>query len=258
VEAIWLCDGYSAAHTKELILPDGSVQLVINLREDVTRVYDRRHTDEYRSLGGSVVSGARSEFAVIDTAGQASVAGVHFKPGGAFPFLGLPANALRNEHVSVEALWGAAGVELRERLLEASAPEARFRILENALLAQAGGPPGPHPALDYALWEFQRMPILRTISSVAERIGLSKRRFIQVFDERVGLTPKLYCRVRRFQWALRLIARGGRIEWADLAVNCGYFDQAHFIHDFANFSGLNPSAYLNRRTGHLNHVRLAG
>jgi AraC-like DNA-binding protein len=87
---------------------------------------------------------------------------------------------------------------------------------------------------------------------------MSKRRFIQMFDERVGLTPKLFCRVRRFHRALRLIARGGPIKWADLAVDCGYFDQAHFIHDFTDFCGLSPSAYLGLRTEHLNHVRVAG
>ncbi len=257
VSKIWLYEGYAPAHTKERILPDGSMQLIINLREDLTRVYDRHNTDECQSLRGSVISGAHSEFVVIDTAEQASVIGVYFRPGGAFPFLRLPANELRNMHVSLDALWGTAGNDLRDQLLEASTPEAKFRILEKTLLAQAAGSLMRHPALDYALQEFQNMPKLRTISGVTDRIGLSKRRFIQVFDERVGLTPKLFCRVRRFQRALRLIARGGRIEWADLAVDCGYSDQAHFIHDFTNFSGLNPSVFLSYRTEHLNHVRLA-
>lgn len=257
VTQIWLYDGYAPAHVKERILPDGSIQMVINLREDLTRVYDRKNTNECRSLRGSVISGAHSEFVVIDTAEQASVIGVHFKPGGAFPFLRLPASELHNMHVSLDVLWGAAGIDLRDQLLEASTPEAKFRILEKTLLAQAAGSLVGHPALDYALQEFQNMPKLRTISSVTHRIGISRRRFIQVFDERVGVTPKLFCRVRRFQRALRLIAKRGRIEWADLAVDCGYFDQAHFIHDFTNFSGLNPSVYLNYRTEHLNHVRLA-
>jgi AraC-like DNA-binding protein len=257
VNVIWLCEGYAPAHRKERILPDGSVQLVINLRENLTRVYDRHEADRCQSLSGSVLSGAHSEFVVIDTAEQASVIGVHFKPGGAFPFLRLPANELRNQHVSLDALWGTTGIDLRNQLLEARAPKAKFHVLEKTLLAQGSGSLSQHPALDYALREFQNLPNLRTLSSVTDRIALSKRRFIQVFDERVGLTPKLFCRVQRFQEALRLVASGGEIAWADLAVDCGYFDQAHFIHDFTNFSGLNPSAYLNHRTEHLNHVRLA-
>jgi AraC-like DNA-binding protein len=257
VAQIWHSDGYAPAHEKERILPDGSIQIVINLRENLTRFYDRRNTNECENLRGAVISGAHSEFTVIDTAEQASVLGVQFKPGGAYPFLGMPANELRNSHVSLDALWGAGGVDLRERLLEAATPEEKFRIVEKALLAQASDSLAAHPALEYALQEFRNLPKLRTISSVIHSIGVSKRRFIQVFDERVGLTPKLFCRVRRFQSALQLMARGGKIEWADLAVDCGYFDQAHFIHDFTDFSGFNPSVFLHHRTEHLNHVRLA-
>ncbi len=233
------------------------MQLVINLGEDITRVYDRIRTDECRNFRGFVVAGAHSECAVIDTAEQASVIGVQFKPGGAAPFLGLPAHELRNTHVSMDALWGTMSAGLRNQLLEARTPGAKFRLLEKTLLAQAGGSLTPHPAVEYALQEFQNNPGLRTISSVTDHIGLSPRRFIQVFDERVGLTPKLFCRVRRFQGTLSHIARGGRVEWADLAVDCGYYDQAHFIHDFSGFSGLSPSVYLNCKTEHLNHVRLA-
>ena len=257
VAQIWFCEGYAPAHEKERILPDGSIQIVINLRKDLTRFYDRRNTNECKSLRGAVISGAHSEFTVIDTAEQACVMGVQFKPGGAYPFLGMPANELRNRYIPLDALWGAGGIDLRNQLLEASTPKARFRIVEKALLAQASGSLAIHPALKYALLEFQNLPALRTISSVTHSIGISQRRFIQVFDERVGLTPKLFCRVRRFQSALRLIAKGGKIEWADLAVDCGYFDQAHFIHDFTDFSGFNPTAFLRHRTEHLNHVRLA-
>jgi AraC-like DNA-binding protein len=92
------------------------------------------------------------------------------------------------------------------------------------------------------------------VADVSGKIALSSRRFIQVFTDEVGLTPKLFCRVRRFQEAVRRIGTGQRVNWAIVALDCGYFDQAHFIHDFRAFSGLNPSAYAAQRTEHLNHV----
>ena len=183
VAKFWLCEGYAPAHTKERVLPDGSIQLVINLRADLTRVYDRKNPNDGHIYRGSVISGAHSEFVVIDTAEQASVIGVHFKPGGAFPFLRLPANELHNMHVPLDALWGIAGTHLRDRLLEARAPETKFRILKETLLAQKADSLIGHPALDYALQEFQEMPQLQTIADVTRRIGLSKGRFIQLFDE---------------------------------------------------------------------------
>jgi AraC-like DNA-binding protein len=163
---------------------------------------------------------------------------------------------LHDEIVSLETLWGATASDLRDQLLAASTPETRFRILERYLLAQAAWPLTRHPAVAFALKEFRSVPHMRTISDVTEHTGLSSRRFIQVFSEEVGLTPKLFCRVRRFQEVLRLIEKGQHIEWTEIALTCGYFDQAHCIHDFRALSGLNPTAYLTQRGEHRNHVPL--
>ncbi len=256
VNLLWLYEGHDPPHAKERVLPTGTMELVIDLREDELRVYDGQNHEQFQSFGTSLICGAHSEPFVIDTANQAQVMGVHFKPGGAFPFLKLPAGELRNAHVSLETLWGAKAVELRDRLLEAETPEARFHILERTLLTQAARPLAWHPAVAFALKEFQDALHTPTISDVSHRIGLSQRRFIRVFSEEVGLTPKLFCRVRRFQEVLRLIKREQRVHWGDIALECGYFDQAHFIHNFQAFSGLTPSAYLARCTEHLNHVPL--
>ncbi len=256
VELLWSYEGDDPPHAKERVLPTGTVELIVNLSEDTERVYDGQDPARFQSFRGALVCGAHSGYFVIDTASQASIMGVHFKPGGAFPFLGLPACELRDTHVSLDTLWGAGADDLRDRLLEAETAEARFRVLERSLLAQAARPLARHPAVAFALKEFGDAAHARTVSEVTGRIGLSQRRFIRVFSEEVGLTPKLFCRVRRFQEALRLIGRGQHVEWAEVALACGYFDQAHFIHDFRAFSGLNPTAYLAHRGEHLNHVPL--
>jgi methylphosphotriester-DNA--protein-cysteine methyltransferase len=256
VNLFWFYEGYDPPHVKERVLPTGTMELVIDLRNDELRVYDRQDTERFQSFRGPLICGAHSEFFVIDTASQASILGVHFKPGGAFPFFELPAGELRDTHASLETLWGATAGELRDRLLEAGTPEAKFRFLERCLIAWAARPLARHPAVAFALNEFQGASPPRTVASVTERIGLSPRRFIQVFREEVGLTPKLFCRIRRFQEVLGLIGRGQHVEWAEVALACGYFDQAHFIHDFRAFSGLNPMAYLAHRGEHLNHVPL--
>ena len=96
-----------------------------------------------------------------------------------------------------------------------------------------------------------------SVAEVVDKAGFSQRRFIQLFGEQVGLTPKIFSRVSRFQRVVQ-IAHGAReIDWADLALDCGYYDQAHFIHDFQSFAGITPSTYLLQRAQHLNHVPLA-
>ncbi|MGO4880211.1 MAG: DUF6597 domain-containing transcriptional factor [Bryobacteraceae bacterium] len=256
VQLFWLYEGYSQPHDKERLLPDGSMELVVNLNEDRVRAYDPHQTDKFHTLRGAVMVGAHSEFFVIDTAGQYSVAGVHFKPGGAFPFFDPPANELHNAMVSLEDLWGPLARQLRERLLEAATPEAKLRVMQQTLLAKAAERLDRHPAVAFALDQFRGVPHARTIAEVTDQIGLSAKRFIEVFRGEVGLTPKLFCRVRRFQRALRIASTGRAVEWAAVAADCGYFDQAHFIHDFRAFSGINPSTYVAQRTAHLNHVPL--
>jgi AraC-like DNA-binding protein len=259
VEVMWLTEGYIQPHRLERVLPTGAMSLIINLHEDCNRVYDRHIHSKYQRLSGSIICGASSEFAIIDTVEQQSTVGVAFRPGGAFPFFKQSAGELQDADVSLDALWGAGASYLREQLLEGKTSRAKFQILEAALLGRIVELLEPHPAVRYAVNNFQRLPH-RAVSAVTDQIGLSERRFIQVFAEQVGLTPKLFCRVQRFQSVLRHmsghLAPGHCIDWAQIALECGYFDQAHFNHDFRAFSGINPTSYLANKTQFQNHVVL--
>ncbi len=252
VESIWLYEDCVQSQRLERILPTGALGLVINLREDLIRNYNRRDPRQFESLSGSVVVGVHSEFMVIDTACQAAVLGIQFKPGGAFPFLNMPASELRDLHVPLDALWKAEGADLRNRVLDAATPDAKFRVMERFLLSQAKPGFGIHPAVNFAMKE---MP-MTTISHVTDQIGLSPKRFIDIFQEQVGLTPKLYCRIRRFQDVLRHIRSGKQPAWADVALSGGYYDQAHFVHDFRAFSGVTPTVYAATRGSYPNHIPL--
>jgi AraC-like DNA-binding protein len=256
VDLFWLYEGYSQPHTKERLLPDGTMELVINLKDDVARIYDAEETEQCKHLRGAIVCGPHSKFFVIDTAEQESVIGVHFKPGGAFPFLHLTAGEIQDAHVSLDMLWGRDADRLRERLLMARTPEAKFDVLEQTLLAQADRPLARHPAVSFALKELEADAHGHAIADLTDRVGLSARRFIEVFREEVGLTPKLFCRVQRFQQVLGLVGMGRNVAWVKVALACGYFDQAHFNRDFRAFSGINPTTYLAHRTEHRNHVPL--
>ncbi len=254
VDVLWLYDGYDVAHEKERLLPDGTVELVINLREDCIRVYDSHRPEEFHTIPGCVVSGPRSEFFVIDTAGEAQTVGVHFKPGGAFPFLGLPSCELHNQSVALEDLWGTESASLRDRLLNAAKPEEKLRVLEACLLEHLVKPAQPHPAVGLAVQQLWGPMRAAPVSLMADELGFSQRRFIQLFSNEVGLTPKLFSRVSRFQRIIRAAHAPGEINWAEMALDCGYYDQPHFIHDFRSFAGITPSEYLERKTPHVNHV----
>lgn len=254
VDVLWLYEGYDVSHEKERLLPDGSVELVINLAEDRIRVYDSHDPKKFSTISGCVVSGPRSEFFVIDTSSEACTIGVHFKPGGAFPFFRVPPAEMANQSVALECLWGRSSSLLRERLLGAGTPEAKLCVLELCLLEELSKPLQRHRAVGFALQQFCGSTQAPPVSRVIDQLGCSQRRFIQLFSDEVGLTPKLFSRVRRFQWVIQAAHTINEINWTQVALDCGYYDQAHFIHDFQSFAGITPSAYLARKTAHVNHV----
>ncbi|HKD73888.1 MAG TPA: DUF6597 domain-containing transcriptional factor, partial [Ktedonobacterales bacterium] len=232
IDMFWWYDDYSLPYGRERLLPTGTVELVINLKDETMRIYDRHDLTRYHRFRGPLICGPHARFFHIDAEQQSSIIGIHFKAGGAFPFFGVPIGELQDTHLALETLWGDAAHELRGRLCAAATPEAKFHILEQALLRRSSHALTRHPAITYALRVLRDHPQQHTIASVVDDIGLSARRFIQLFSAEVGLTPKLFHRVSRFQAALRHIKTGQRIEWADLAWQYGYWDQAHLIHDF--------------------------
>jgi AraC-like DNA-binding protein len=234
VELLWCYDGYAVSHAQERLLPTGTIELVIPLAGHA-----------------AAIAGPHSQSFVIDTAEQFSIVGVHFRPGGAFPFLPMPAGELHNLEVRLDDVWGASATnELRECLLAASTVDARFAILERALLGRMRTFER-HRAVAHAI---EALKGDASVTRAMEPIGLSQRRFIDVFRNETGLTPKVFARVQRFQRLLRRIHDTRNVDWADAALACGYFDQSHCIRDFRAFADLTPSEYLARRSEHMNHV----
>ncbi|ABF40427.1 transcriptional regulator, AraC family [Candidatus Koribacter versatilis Ellin345] len=255
VRVLWFYEGYETAHKKERILPTGTIEVVFNLKEDITRVYDPRKNNECLTHRGALISGMLTEYTVIDTDEQMHVMGMHFAPGGAFPFFDLPLSEFKDQHLSLEDAWGPSANTLRERLLALPSVEAKFDLLEAALMEKMMAFEH-HKAVLFALHEMHSRQA-QSMAELVEKIGISSRRFIQLFSEQVGLTPKLFCRVLRFQEVVHGIGGKRDVDLADIALHCGYFDQAHFVHDFKAFSGISPTEYLASRTVHLNHVPLA-
>lgn len=252
VESLWLYEDCVQSNGLERILPTGSLSLIINLRHDSLRTYDRHDASRFETFNGALLAGARSTYTVIDTQCQESVFGVTFRPGGAFPFLRIPAGELHELDLPLDTLWKSEGANLRAQILDAPAAADKFQVMERWLLRQARGRFEHHPAVSFALKEMPN----NSVSGLTAQLGISSRRFIEVFSQEVGLTPKLYCRVLRFQQAARRIREGKKIKWADLALSCGYFDQAHFVHDFREFAGMTPTVYAQLKTPYQNHVPL--
>lgn len=250
VDFIWVAERYVAATPRERILPSGALAIVINLAAPRFHTYDSDAAPV--DLPPAVVCGPRARPLVIDTSTMLTTVGVHFKPGGARAFVGA-ADALEEQFVPLESLWGRAAATLRERLLETPAALARARLVETALLGFVRGSTETSPALRGSLAAFDEEGLC-SVEEVRNRFGLSPKRLLALFKEDVGLGPKAYWRIRRFRAALRHLEAGAT--GAALAADAGYADQAHFIREFRTLAGSSPREYLATRIPGTDHVSI--
>ncbi len=264
VECLWYWQGAPGPHLQERLLPQGQAAMILNLRDQPIAIYEDH--GGARHYGTAVLSGARSNCFTIDCNQQEHVVGVQFAPGGASPFFPMPISELEDASFDMADLWGAEAGWVRERILAALTPRAMLEVLATCLEERLGTcTPGSgdsaltgrlHPAVVYMARELDICDGPGSVQTVTGKIGMSQRRVAQLFHEQVGVSPKTFHRVRRFQHTLARLRGVRQVNWADLAIECGYYDQAHLSHDFRRIASMTPSAYLAAATEHLNHVPL--
>ena len=157
--------------------------------------------------------------------------------------------------MGLEEVWGRAASELQARLSELRGPEAVLAAFERALCERLPRVRGIHPAIAASLARLQHGSDVRALVLDS---GYSHRRFISLFHAAVGLTPKVFLRVRRFQRALARATAQPELSWVALALEAGYTDQAHFHREFRAFTGLTPGSYRALAPGAANHVPIPG
>ena len=240
---------------RERVLPNGDVQIVINLaREHCAGC--REGEAEFKQAPALLV-GTQRCYSVIDSTDLKEMVGVVFRPGGIRRFVAEPADEFRFAETALEDVWGGVAL-LRERLLEASDVVAKFAVLEQELAVRLRVEE-VHPGFLLAMRELRAASQRGTNVSVSEMsrvTGYSTRRLGQLFGEEIGVGPKMFARILRFQRAVKRLHRGSEMRWDALALECGYGDQSHFANDFREFSGVNPTTYTRTVGIWGNHIRV--
>jgi AraC-like DNA-binding protein len=204
-------------------------------------------------LPRAIVVGVRARFEVIDTADMDELVGVVFHPGGFARLFRERADLFFEQSVGL----GDIGIapQLADRLCEAAPPAQKLSALGQRLTDLVKQDIRRSELVDQAIHLFRSRAL--SVSQCARSVGVSERRLSQVFREEVGMAPKTWCRIRRFQSALQALHSGVDVRWAELALRCGYYDQSHFANDFRAFSGIDPTTYSAHRGRWLNHVPIA-
>jgi len=244
VECFWTLEsqGQSAGAAPERIMPDGCVELIFNLADPFKRYHAN---DQIEIQPQTLLAGQMQRYAMIEPAGRVKLFGIRFHPGGAYPFLQFPLNELAEQIVNFENISSRPGRELAEKIQAARSLRERLKIIEATFLARLDSRYETENAVNAVINLLVRRDGLMTIERLQKMTGISERQLERKFQTQVGLTPKFFCRILRFQKVFKAVTQQQRVNWSYIASECGYYDQAHFIHDFKKFSGQNPSAYFN-------------
>lgn len=236
---------------QERVLPTGDMHIVFRLSPHPLRLFGDIDDASGHTIGHAIVGGARATYYVRDTSEPAWSVGAQLRAGVAELLFGASAAELAGRHTPLDALWGRSADRVREQLLDAHRPTCQLDILESVLGARLPQVRGLHPAVAQALHRFDAAP---DVYAAVKASGYSHRQFAVLFRQGVGLTPKLFCRVLRFQRVLHRIATYPAASWADLALFAGYADQSHFNREFREFAGITPGEYRQTSPRLTHHV----
>jgi AraC-like DNA-binding protein len=256
VELITYYKGYNPPHTIERLLPDGGIDLIVDLTSVPKYIYDNDTLKETQSCKRAWVSGMRTEYISIQArAAESEMMVIRFRPGMAWSFLHMPVLEIKNKVVDAELVFGNEFLSFREQLLEKSEPCQKFAIAETYLHSRIKNHFEIHPAIRYCMSTIGNSPSVASIREISHKTGYSNKHLISLFGKYAGINPKQYISVLKFQQAVQLLeSNQGQINWIGLAFDCGYYDQAHFINEFRRFSGFNPSAYMEARGEYINYI----
>lgn len=259
VELFTFYDALEVDHRIERLLPEGVIEIIFDLTETPKFIYDNQELTEIQQCRNVWVSGMRKGFISISAIPGSSMLVIRFKPGKAWPFLRFPLKELNNSVIDGEAVFGKDILLLRKKILEEPAVEKKIGLAELFLLKKAGCSLHLHPAVSYAVDTILQQPETASIRRIVQKTGYSHKHLICLFDKYVGLNPKEFLRIQRFQKTIRQIEQKSvqEVDWTRISFDCGYYDQAHFINDFKLFSGFTPNAYLLNKGEYINYVPVA-
>jgi AraC-like DNA-binding protein len=240
IECYWSLEADAAAAEAETqrIVPDGCAELILNLAQPFQEL----------TVGGDSKLQPRCFFAgqitgplLVRPSGATRTIGIRFRPEGASRILRLPMHELTGAVTPLDRVQPRLSVQL-DVLPQAGSLQTLLAALDE-LLVRIAKPGLETGRLSVAVTLATRAGGMLDVAWLAEQVGLSSRQLERLFKEHVGLPPKLFCRILRFQRVFQSMEREDR-SWVDAALSCGYYDQSHLIRDFKQFSGRTPPALL--------------
>jgi AraC-like DNA-binding protein len=246
VECLWLLEDHDRREysVPERLLPDGCVELILNLG---ARFQEHKEPGRCDLQPSRFIVGQMTQPVLVSPTGTVTLLGIRFLPGGTLPFFPFPAYELTNTIAPLADIAGTLDRQLSGQIYDDHKLTEMIAMVEALLIRQMRQKEEKGMSLRAAVSRIIRSGGLTSVDRLAADFGISGRQLERRFLNEVGIGPKLLSRILRFQQVFRAVERSDK-NWARIAVDCGYYDQAHLIRDFRQFAGETPSGLFEHFT----------
>lgn len=223
------------------ILLDTCVELVVHFRDP----YKTTFSDSSVSVQEqSFVVAQMKSFMKIEQYGKTGFIAVRFSALGAYHFFDIPMKEIANSEIALRNLWKDMAPEIEDKIFIAKTTQQRSQIIQNYLQLRLSRNGYIDKGIEFCINEIRHAKGQISVDKLADKVGISNRQLVRRFDKYIGLSPKEFIRISKFIGSLDMMNYTKGKTLTDIAIDSGYYDQAHFIHDFREFSGLTPTDYM--------------
>jgi len=249
IESIFHYSGFMPAHSLERVVPTGHLYLIFELDGIQRNIFDNDTLKPLNKFKNGWISGQQTGCLTISAHEQSEMFVVQFKAFGAYPFLHIPLFELNDQIIPAGNILGKNIMEIRNAICSAETSAEKFKVMDKWLNSRFDDSKIPGKSFLKTVQKLQKEPVCK-LTEVVDVYPKTQKHLIDQFKKYVGLTPKVYQRILRFNEIFQKINEEEKITWADVAYQCGYSDQSHFIKEFQHFSGLNPKEFITRQFNH--------
>lgn len=242
VKTYWSLDCTAEeANGRERIFPDGCIEIIFN-HGDRFRKYDSE--TDFHIQPPAFIHGQLKTYFELEPTGSVGIFSARLHPAGLQPFIDFDVDTFTGSTLTITDVWGEDGAKLEQVILTCADNNQRIAVLEKFLLEKRDTLKVDNAPVEVSVDAIIESVGTIPIESVAGKLGISKRQLERKFTAAVGISPKLFARITRFQNVLHLIENKEFKSFTATAYDGGFYDQAHFIKDFRDFTGLNPKQYF--------------
>jgi AraC-like DNA-binding protein len=244
IHRYWIVSSADAMPPEKCIM-DGFVKLFVYLNDNLPEYYDNegRQKDWGDGIGGHQTDGDL----LIQTPANLRLIFCIFRPYGFYRLFKIPIHLLNNNVAPLEVFLGRRTREFKDRVMSAPSDQDKISVVDHffsSLVCQLATP--YRSTVEIAQDRMLQSNGMVSIENLSCQLNISRRSLERYFIDNVGMSPKYYARVLRFNYAFGLKRANPALDWFDIIYDCGYFDQTHFIKDFRHFTGEPPVAFYSK------------